>query len=60
MNTYIANNQHDRLVTALAAIEPSLISGKIERDQVVEILMAHEIWPESVKDDSVELVSDAA
>lgn len=49
MDTYIDNETHSRLVLALAAIEPCPFSGKREPYQIVEVLMAAEIWPASVK-----------
>lgn len=49
MNTYIANDLHDRLTQALAAIEPCPFTGKREVYQMVDALMAAGIWPESVK-----------
>lgn len=49
MDTYISNDTYARLTQALAAIEPCPFSGKREPDQVVQVLMAAEIWPASVK-----------
>ncbi|WP_156941718.1 hypothetical protein [Mesorhizobium sp. WSM2561] len=52
MNTYIDNDTYDRLTLALAQIEPCAITGKREPDQMVQALMAAEIWPVSIKNDS--------
>jgi hypothetical protein len=49
LNTYIPNDTYDRLTQALAAIEPCLITGKREPDQMVQTLMTAGIWPASVK-----------
>ncbi|GLQ82007.1 hypothetical protein GCM10007881_55280 [Mesorhizobium huakuii] len=49
MDTYVDNDTHTRLTQALAAIEPCPFSGKREPYQMVEALMAAEIWPASVK-----------
>jgi hypothetical protein len=49
LDTYIPNDTYTRLTQALAAIEPCLITGKREPYQMVEALMAADIWPASVK-----------
>ncbi|MER8950711.1 hypothetical protein [Mesorhizobium sp. M0959] len=48
-NVYIANDRHTRLILALAAIEPCPFTGKREPYQMVDALMAAEIWPASVQ-----------
>ncbi|WP_287245985.1 hypothetical protein [Mesorhizobium sp.] len=49
MDTYIPNETYARLTLALAAIEPCPFTGKREPYQMVDALMAAEIWPASVQ-----------
>ncbi|ESX86941.1 hypothetical protein [Mesorhizobium sp. LSHC412B00] len=49
MDTYIDNDTYDRLTLALAEIEPCPFTGKREPYQMVEALMAAQLWPVSIR-----------
>ncbi|MFC3322633.1 hypothetical protein [Mesorhizobium cantuariense] len=53
-NVYILNDRHDRLALALAEIEACPFSGKREPYQMVEALMAAEIWPASIQPEDLQ------
>ncbi|ESY58317.1 MULTISPECIES: hypothetical protein [unclassified Mesorhizobium] len=58
-NVYIDNKTYARLALALAEIEPCPFSGKREPYQIVDALMAAEIWPASVLPESTSLTARA-